>query len=151
MCHAHSDVFHAASGRARSGGHGHHKVYEVVARSAHKKARLPASVLLAALVLAVLGNVAHASDRITLLRYICATYESARQVALEQGWERPESMPGDCRTLFRRGYEGRIAQISQIMEVVSIGDGRWVEIGRVRRGFAETGYSAGIAEQLLLF
>jgi hypothetical protein len=99
----------------------------------------------------LLGNIAHASNRTTVLRYICATYESARQVALEQGWERPESMPGDCRILFRRGFEGRIAEISQIIEVVPIGGGRWVEIGRVRRSMVETGYSVGISEQLLLF
>ena len=151
MCHAHSNIFHAARGGMRDGGPSHRESGEKIARSAHKKTRFPLNVILAGLVLALLGNVAHASNRITILRYICATYESARQVALEEGWERPESMPGDCRTLFRRGYEGRIAEISQIIEVVQIGDCRWVEIGRVRRGFVETGYSAGILEQLLLF
>ena len=151
MCHAHSDILHAANGRACDGGTARSQSGQLTARSAHKKTCFPLNVILAGLVLALLGNVAHASNRITILRYICATYESARQVALEEGWERPESIPGDCRTLFRRGYEGRIAEISQIIEVVQIGDGRWVEIGRVRRGFVETGYSAGILEQLLLF
>ncbi len=99
-------------------------ISEMIARPVHKKPCLPSSAILAGLVLALLGNIAHASDRTTILRYICTTYESARQVALEQGWERPESMPGDCRILIRRGFEGRIAEISQIIEVVPMGDGR---------------------------
>jgi hypothetical protein len=111
---------------------------------------LPAGFVLALLGI-VLGHTVQASDRTTILDFICETYESARQVALEQSWKRPESMPDDCRTLFRRGYEGRIAQILQIIEVAQTGDGRWIEIGRVHRSSAETGYSAGTMEQLHLF
>jgi hypothetical protein len=70
---------------------------------------------------------------------------------LEQGWERPETMPGDCRSLFRRGLEDRLAVISEIMEVFPIGDGRWVEIGAVRETAIGTGYSAGMSRQFLLF
>ena len=151
MCHAHPTNWHAPRGQMRDSGPAQRQSGEVIARSGHKKACLPSSAIVAGLVLALLGNIAHASDRTTILQYICTTYESARQVALEQGWERPESMPGDCRTLFRRGYEGRIAEVSQIVEVVPIEDGRWIEIGKVRRGSVETGYSAGITEQLLLF
>ena len=108
-------------------------------------------VLVAGLVAVLLGDIAHASDRTIVLQYICDTYRSARQVALERRWDSPEHMPGDCRTLFRNGYEVRIAEISRVLEVVPIDDGRWVMIGKVRRGFEELGYSAGIAEDLLLY
>jgi hypothetical protein len=123
----------------------------MIARLMHKKISLLSKAILAGLVFALPVGIAHASNRTAILGYICATYESARQVALEQGWERPESMPGDCRSLFRRGFEGRLAEISEIIEVIPIGDGRWVEIGKVRRKLVETGYSAGISEKLLLF
>ncbi len=112
---------------------------------------MPLKVILAGLVLALPASIAHASDRTTILGYICATYESARHVALEQGWERPGAMPGDCRSLFRRGLEGRLAVISEIMEVFPIWDGRWVETGKVRGNVVGTGYSAGISRQLLLY
>lgn len=151
MRHAQSGIIHAASGRKSHSDPAQLNSRKMIARSGHKKACLPSSVVLAGLVLALLGDTANASSRTTILDFICETYESARQVALDQSWKRPESLPGDCRTLFRRGYEGRIARISQIIEVVPMGDGRWVEIGRVRRSSAETGYSAGITEQLLLF
>ena len=95
--------------------------------------------------------IAQSSSRTTVLNYICTTYESARRVALEQSWKRLEGLPDDCRILFRRVYEGRIAKILQIIEVVQVGDGRWIEIGRVHRSSAETGYSAGTMEQLHLF
>ncbi|HXV31014.1 MAG TPA: hypothetical protein VD840_11850, partial [Sinorhizobium sp.] len=75
----------------------------------------------------------------------------ARQVALERTWERPESLPGDCRTLFKRNFELRVAEICQIMEVVPIGDGRWIEIGLICQSSIELGYSAGVAERLFLF
>ena len=98
-----------------------------------------------------LGNSVLASDRIAILDFICETYESARHVALEQSWERSRDMPDDCRTLFRRGFEERAGKIMQIIEVFQMGDGRWVEIGRVIRYPAEIGYSAGTTEQLYLF
>jgi hypothetical protein len=151
MCHAHPTNWHAPRGQKRDSGPAQRQSGEVIARSGHKKACLPSSAIVAGLVLALLGNIAHASNRTTILQYICTTYESARQVALEQGWERPESIPGDCRTLFTRGFDERIAEVSQIVEVVPIEDGRWIEIGKVRLGSVETGYSAGITEQLLLF
>ena len=112
---------------------------------------MPLKVILAGLVLALPASIAHASDRTTILGYICATYESARQVALEQGRVRPGTMPGDCRSLFRRGLEDRLAVILEIMEVFPSGDGRWVEIGKVRENAVGTGYSAGISRQLFLF
>ena len=151
MCHAHPTNWHAPRGQMRDSGPAQRQSGEVIARSGHKKACLPSSAIVAGLVLALLGNIAHASNRTTILQYICTTYESARQVALEQGWERPESIPGDCRTLFTRGFDERIAEVSQIVEVVPIEDGRWIEIGKVRLVSFETGYSAGITEQLLLF
>ncbi len=117
----------------------------------HKKTSLLSKAILAGLFLALPVSIAHASNRTTILGYICATYESARQVALERSWERPESMPADCRTLFTRDPEERFAEISEIIEVLPIGDDRWVEIGKVRRNLVETGYSAGFSEQLLLF
>ena len=151
MRHVQSDSLPAASGRECNSGPVNPQAGEAIVRSRHKKACLPLSALLAGLILAVPGNSARAAGQTAILDYICATYESARQVALEQGWKRPGSLPSDCRTLFRRGYEGRIAEIAQIIEVVRIGDGRWVEIGRVHRGFAESGYSAGIVKQLFLY
>lgn len=96
-------------------------------------------------------SLAQASDRTTILNYICTTFRSARQVALEQSWETSKTMPGDCRTLFQQPFELRVAEILQVIEVIAIGDGRWTEIGRVRRSSIETGYSAGIAEDPLLF
>ena len=97
------------------------------------------------------GNLAQASEKLIILDYICITYKSARQVALEQSWERSKSMPGDCRTLFQQPFELRIAEILQVIEIFAVGDGRWIEIGRVRRSWIGTGYSAGIVEDLFLF
>ena len=124
---------------------------EMITAPGCKDRGMPSKVILAGLVLALPASIAHASDRTTILGYICATYESARQVALEQGWERPQTMPGDCRSLFRRGFEDRLAVISEIMEIFPIGDGRWVETGKVRGNAVGTGYSAGMSRQLLLF
>jgi len=97
------------------------------------------------------GRLAQASDELVVLDYICTTYESARQVALEQSWQNPKNMPGDCRTLFQLSYELRVANVLQIVEIIIVGEGRWVEIGRVRRSEFELGYSAGLAEALVLF
>lgn len=116
-----------------------------------KKAFLPLFAVLMTLVAASFGNPAQASERTRILNYICTTYKSARQVALEQSWERSKSMPGDCRTLFQQPFELRIAEILQVIEILAVGDGRWIEIGRVRRSWIETGYSAGIVDELFLF
>ena len=151
MWHFHSDIIHAASGRASDGGRANRQSGETIAPPVHKKPCLLSKVVLAGFILASSVGIADASGRTTILGYICATYESARQVALEHDWERPKNMPGDCRNLSRQGLEGRFAEISEIIEVLPIGDGRWVEIGKVRRQGVQTGYSAGISEQLLLF
>jgi hypothetical protein len=124
---------------------------EMIASSVHGNMRLPLMAIIAGLVLSLPAGAVHAADRTAILAYICTTYESARQVALEQGWKHPESMPGDCRTLFRRGFEERFAEVSEVIEVLPVGGGRWAEIGKVRRNMVETGYSAGISVPLLLF
>ncbi len=141
MCHADYDMSH---GRASDGGRGQRPSGETIARSGYK-------AILAGLFLALPLSMAHASERTAIMGYICATHESARQVALERAWERPGSMPGDCRTLLWRGFDERVADILEITEVITTGDGRWIEIAKVRRKLAEIGYSAGISEQLLLF
>lgn len=151
MCHAHPDMFHAASSRARESGRGHRRLRKMIARPLLRKTCFHLIAVPVGLVFAVLGDAAHASDRTVILNYICTTYESARQVALERTWERPESLPGDCHTLFQRPFEMRVAEIHQVVEVVPIGHGRWIKIGRVRRSSIESGYSAGMAEQLFLF
>lgn len=99
--------------------------------------------------LASAGN-SLAEDRTAVLGYICATYDSARSVALNQGWKRPEAMPGDCRSLLGRGLEKRIATILDVIELVPTEDGRWIEIGTVRGKALGKGYSAGIAAELLM-
>ena len=116
-----------------------------------KKTFVPLFPTLMMLVVASLGNLAQASERTTILNFICTTYESARQVALEQSWDRSKSMPDDCRTLFQQPFELRAAKILQVIEMIEVGDGRWAEIGRVRRNSIELGYSAGLAENLFLF
>ena len=92
-----------------------------------KKTCVPLFSILVVLMTASFGNLAQASDRTTILNFICSTYESARQVALEQSWERSESLPGDCRILFQLPFELRVAEILQIIEIVAVGDGRWTE------------------------
>jgi hypothetical protein len=155
MQDAHSSLVRAACSRTHNRCHAHDQSSKLIARFGRKMACLPLRALPAGLVLALLGialgHTVQASDRTTILDFFCETYESARQVALEQSWKRPEGMPDDCRTLFKRGYEGRAAKILQIIEVVQIGDGRWIEIGRVHRNSADTGFSAGTTEQLHLF
>lgn len=148
------DISASAQQRFRLGDHARRCLGPLAAPTehiVHKKISLLSKAILAGLFLALPVSIAHASNRTTILGYICATYESARQVALERSWERPESMPADCRTLFTRDPEERFAEISEIIEVLPIGDDRWVEIGKVRRNLVETGYSAGFSEQLLLF
>jgi hypothetical protein len=108
-------------------------------------------VILAGVVLASSAGNASAGGRTAILGYICTKYESARLVALDQGWKSPESMPGDCRVLIGRGLEGRIAAVFDIIDILAIENGRWVEIGAVRGTPIGTGYSAGMSRQLLLF
>jgi hypothetical protein len=129
----------------------HHQSGEMTAQPAYKKVCWLSIVILAGLFLALPVTAAHAADRTTILDYICATHESARQVALERSWDRPESMPDDCRTLLGRVFDERVAEISEIVEFIPTEDGRWIEIGKVHRRLVETGYSAGISEHLLLF
>jgi hypothetical protein len=140
MCHANFD-----RSRGRTGGG------KMIARSGCKKTCLVSKAILVGLVLALPLGMAHASERTAIIGYICATFESARQVALERSWETPGSMPGDCRTLLWRTFDERVAAILEIIEVLPIGDHRWIEIAKVRRKRVEMGYSAGISEQLLLF
>jgi hypothetical protein len=151
MCHAHPVSSSATDCGACEDGSPYRQFRITVARSLLKKTCLPFIAILAGLVFAMPGNVAHADNRTIILNYICTTYESARQVALVRGWENPANMPGDCRTLFQRAFELRIAEIQQIMEIIPIEDGRWIEIGRVHRRYVQSGYSAGVAEQLFLF
>lgn len=113
--------------------------------------RLPAMGTLAGFMLALVASIALAGDRTVVLGYICASRESARQVALKGSWERPGTLPPDCRSLLRRGREERLATLLEILEVVPVGEGRWAELGKVRRSTVETGYSAGVANRLLLF
>jgi hypothetical protein len=108
-------------------------------------------VILVGLVFSVPEKLAHGSSRTIVLNYVCTTYESARQVALERSWRSPGSMPSNCRILFQQPFELRVAEIQQIMEVIPVGTGRWIEIGEVRLSSMKSGYSAGIAEQLFLF
>ena len=129
----------------------HRQRGEMTARPAHKKVCWPSIVILVGFLLALSVTTAHAAGRFTILNYICATHESARQVALERSWDRPESMPDNCRTLLGRVFDERVAEISEIVEFIPTEDGRWIEIGKVHRRLVETGYSAGISEHLLLF
>jgi len=105
--------------------------------------------------LALFASSTHASERTVVLNYICSTYESARQVALERGWETPDSMPRDCRLLFGEPMDERLATVVKIIEVLPTDSGQWIEIGRVCRYLnpycdADT-YSAGIVNHLLVF
>ena len=124
---------------------------ELIAQFLFKIANLSLIVVLVGLLSSFLGNVANAANRTTILNYICSTYESARLVALERSWENPESIPPDCRTMFQQPFELRAAEVLQIIEVIPVKDGRWIEIGSVRLGSIESGFSAGIAEQLFLY
>ncbi len=151
MCYAQSGISNAPSGQTGDSRRGHRQRGDMIARPARKKVCWLSIVILLGFSLALPVTIANAAGRTTILDYICATHESARQVALERAWERPESVPADCRTLFRQGFEGRFTVISEIVEVVPTEDGRWIEIGKVHRRLVETGYSAGITEQLLLF
>ena len=120
-------------------------------RPAFKKTFVTIFVISMSLVGTSFENLAQASERMTILNYFCTTYESARQVAVEQSWETSKNMPNDCHTLFQLPFERRVAEILRVIEIIAVGDGRWAEIGRVRRGSVETGYSAGLAVDLFLF
>lgn len=123
------------------------------AGSATGKGLLLAAIL-PSLLLAFLASNAQASRRTVLLNYICSTYESARQVALDRSWENPDSMPRDCLLLFAAPMEKRLATIVEIIEVIPIESGQWIEIGKVRRHFGQHDgaqiYSAGYLKQLLV-
>ena len=149
MCQAHPEIS-ATSNSARENDPVRHRPSELTAQSLFKITSLSLITILVGLVSAVLGNVAYAAYRTTILNFICSTYESARQVAVERSWERSKSMPSDCITLYQRRFELRVAEILQVIEVISIGNGRWIEIGRVRSAMG-LGYSAGIAEDLFLY
>jgi len=150
MSHAHSEISYTTSNSARETDPARHLSSELTAQSTFNIASLSVIAVLVGLVSFAPGNAANAANRTTILNYICSTYESARRVALEQSWERPESMPANCRTLYQRRFELRVAEIQQIIEILPIRDGRWIEIGRVR-GSMLSGYSAGIVEEILLF
>ena len=94
---------------------------------------------------------ARGTDRTVVLDFICATHESAHRVALDLQWDGPVTLPADCRNLSKRGFQGRIARIVDIVDVLRIGPDDWIEIGKVLRNSAESGYSAGIAEELLTY
>lgn len=151
MCHNHPEISYATSSGVDDHNPAYRQSWEIILQSLFKRTRLPFFAIPVGMVLASLGNVAHAADRTIILNYICSTYESARQVALEQSWENPASIPADCRTLFQEIFDLRVAEIQQIIEVVPIGDSRWIQIGRVCPSFIKTGYSAGITKQLFLF
>lgn len=151
MCHARSSALQVAAGRAREGGPRHRGRCGTKALALFRTTRLPSIAIPAGLLCALLANAAQSSDRTVILNYICATYESARRVALEQSWRNAERMPDDCRTLYQRPFDLRAAVIHRIVEIVPIGRDRWIEIGRVHRGPDEFGYSAGIVETLFLF
>jgi len=148
MSHAHPEISYATSNSARENDPDLHPSSELPLQSLFTS--LPLIAILVVMVLAGFGKVAQAADQTIILNYICTTYESARQVALEQSWERPETMPYNCRTLYQRRFELRVAEIQHIIEVIPITDGRWIEIGRVRSSMA-SGYSAGIVQELFLF
>lgn len=147
MNYAYLSTLYGARGRMHDDRLAHRQPSKATTRFGRKMAYLVSSAFLAGFAVSLFGiapgNTVHASDRITILDFICETYESARQVALEQSWDHPEGMPSDCRTLFKRGNEERAAKILQIIEIVPIGNGRLVEIGRVHLGSVEKGYSAG--------
>lgn len=117
--------------------------------------------LFAGVFLALLGimptSAALSSDRTIVLEFFCESYESARQVALEQDWRSQKHMPDDCNFLVGEMFEKRIAKILQVLEVIQLRDGRWIEIGRVHQNASDTGYvtkngySAGKLDPLHLF
>lgn len=101
----------------------------------------------AGLLLALSAISAHAAERTVLLNFTCASYDSARRVALAQGWEGPARLPADCRRLAGQRKENRMATIVEIIEVLRLRSGRWVAIGRVRQLYGAISYSAGFAEE----
>ena len=150
MSHAHPEISYTPSNSARKNDPDLHPSSELPLQSLFNATGLSLIAILVVMVLAGFGKVAQAADQTIILNYICTTYESARQVALEKSWERPETMPNNCRTLYQRRFELRVAEIQHIIEVIPITDGRWIEIGRVRSSMA-SGYSAGILKELILF
>lgn len=138
-------------GRAGNGGGGHACFRQNLRRWRSRIAGHFAALILAGSVLSASAPGAHAEGRRAVLSYICASYESARQVAVLRSWERPNSMPADCRILFGRDFAERSAEITEIVELIPTKDGRWIEIGKIRRNSVESGYSAGISDRLLAF
>lgn len=122
-----------------------------VAPALARPGRLAAMLLLAGPALLTPGPTASAAGRAVILDYLCATYESARLVALSRAWDHPETLPGDCRTLFRRDMGERLASIIEIIEIIPMGNGRWLQIGKVDQELFGTGYSSGIATELRMF
>jgi hypothetical protein len=120
-----------------------------------KGMRLLSAVIQAGFFLALSASSTHASERTVVLNYICSTYESARQVALERGWETPDSMPRDCRLLFGEPMEEKLATVVKIIEVLPIDSGQWIEIARIcrylSRHYDADTYSAGIVNHPLVF
>lgn len=103
----------------------------------------------AGLLLLLTSGQAHGAGRSVLLNYICTSYESARQVAITQGWETAAPLPADCRLLIGQRIENRLAVVIEIVEVFRLPSSRWVEIGRVQQPFGPVSYSAGFADQSL--
>jgi len=101
----------------------------------------------AGVLLATATTYAVASDRTVLLDFSCATYESARQVAMAGGWEHLAEKPSDCGFLMGQRIENRIATIVEIIEVLQLPSGNWAQIGRVRRLFGPISYSAGLTDE----
>lgn len=151
MCHTHPEISRATSACPSKDESTCRQACEIFVRFLFKTIRQPFTVVLVVLAFTVPANLAHGSSRTIILNYICATYESARQVALERSWRSPGSMPDDCRMLFQQTIELRVAEILQIMEIIPVENSRWIEIGKVRLNSMRSGYSAGIAEKLLLF
>jgi len=133
-------------------------IYRAVARRCRRRSsdvvatnaspwRLLARVARAVVLFAAPTVSAAASDRTVLLDFSCATYESARQVAMAGGWEHLAEKPSDCRFLMGQRIENRIATIVEILDVLQLPSGRWAQIGRVRRLFGPVSYSAGLADE----
>jgi len=104
-------------------------------------------VATAGVLLTAVATCAVASERTVLLDFSCTTYASARQVAMAGGWEHLAEKPTDCRLLIGQRKESRIATIVEIIEVLQLRSGRWVQIGRVRRLVGPISYSAGLADE----
>lgn len=102
------------------------------------------AMIAVAALLAGAGGPVEPIDKVKI-EFICAEQASARRVAVEKLFQRPDTMPADCRMVAGMGMPEQAAIVLEIVDGFGLDDGRFITVGRVLRNGFEHGYSAGEA------